>query len=146
MLSNDYKVNESDKCIYYKYGNNICTIICLYIDDLLTFDSKIHIVNYVKSLFITTLIRKAQTKLKQLLVSILLDQKRELFYESHKVEKILRKCNYLIVNQQASYQLSSSLVFSSVLISDSFHSGLSQYHLFQKIAPPMMLNVQPLVA
>jgi len=50
-ISNEFKVNKIDKCIHYKYENNICTIICLYVDDLLIFDSKIHAVNYVKSLF-----------------------------------------------------------------------------------------------
>ncbi|AES74048.1 transmembrane protein, putative [Medicago truncatula] len=33
MTSNEYKVKECDKCIYYKYENNICTIICLYVDN-----------------------------------------------------------------------------------------------------------------
>jgi hypothetical protein len=55
MLSNDYKVNESDNCIYYKYENNICTVICLYVDTLLVFGSKIHALNYVKLLFINNI-------------------------------------------------------------------------------------------
>ena len=29
IISNGFKVNESDKCIYYKSENDICTIICL---------------------------------------------------------------------------------------------------------------------
>ena len=37
IISNDFKVNESDKCVYYKFENNICTIIYLYVDDLLVF-------------------------------------------------------------------------------------------------------------
>lgn len=28
IISNEYKVNESKKYIYYKYENNICTIPC----------------------------------------------------------------------------------------------------------------------
>ena len=43
-------MNESEKCIYYKSENNICTIICLYRDDLLIFYSNIHAVNNVKYL------------------------------------------------------------------------------------------------
>jgi len=35
MISNEYKVNESDKFIYYKYKNNICAIICLSVDELI---------------------------------------------------------------------------------------------------------------
>ena len=50
MIRNEFKVNESDKCIYCKYDNNICTIICLYVDNLLIFGANIHEVNVVKSL------------------------------------------------------------------------------------------------
>ena len=50
IITNDFKVNESDKCIYYKFENDICTIICLYVDDLLIFGSNIHAINSVKSL------------------------------------------------------------------------------------------------
>jgi len=35
-----------------KVTNNICTIICLYEDNLLRFGLKIHVISYVKSLFI----------------------------------------------------------------------------------------------
>jgi len=58
MLPNEHKVNESDKCIYNKYGINICTIICLYEDDLLIFGLKIHVMIYVKSLFINNIDKK----------------------------------------------------------------------------------------
>jgi len=58
MLSNEHKVNESDKPIYNKYGNNICTIICLNEDNLLIFGLKIHVMNYVKSLFINNIDKK----------------------------------------------------------------------------------------
>lgn len=50
MLSNGYKVNERDICVYYKFENRICTIICHYVDDLLMFGSNIQAVNDVKSL------------------------------------------------------------------------------------------------
>ena len=43
-------MNESDNCIYYKYENNIYTIIYLFVNDVLIFHSNIHDVNVVKSL------------------------------------------------------------------------------------------------
>ena len=30
FMSKGFKVNKSDKCIYYKSENDLCTIICLY--------------------------------------------------------------------------------------------------------------------
>jgi len=50
VISNEYKVNESDKCFYYKYENNICAIICLNVEDLLIFGSNVPAINSVKSL------------------------------------------------------------------------------------------------
>jgi len=41
-----------------KVTNNIYTIICLYEDDLLIFGLKIHVINYVKSLFINNIDKK----------------------------------------------------------------------------------------
>jgi hypothetical protein len=41
IISNEFKLNESDKCIYYKYDNDISTIICLYVDDLLIYNKKL---------------------------------------------------------------------------------------------------------
>ena len=36
-------MNESDKYIYYKSENDIYTIICLYVDDMIIFVSNIHV-------------------------------------------------------------------------------------------------------
>ena len=50
VTSNGFRINESDKCIYYKSENNACTIICLYVDDILIFGYNIHVVSNVKSM------------------------------------------------------------------------------------------------
>ena len=50
IISHGFRINESDKCVYYKFIDNICTIICLYVDDLLIFGSHIDVVNKVKNL------------------------------------------------------------------------------------------------
>lgn len=35
MLSHGFKINECDKCIYIKFFNNSCVIVCLYPDNML---------------------------------------------------------------------------------------------------------------
>lgn len=45
IILNGYKVNESNKNVYYKSENGICIIICLDVDDLLIFGSNFHVVN-----------------------------------------------------------------------------------------------------
>ena len=94
IISNDFKVNESDKCIHYKFENDICTIICLYVDDLLIFGSNIHAINSVKSLLSANFDMKdlgeasviLGIKITRSLKGISLDQ-------SHYIEKILKKYN-----------------------------------------------------
>ena len=48
-MSKGFKVNENDKCIYYK-TEDWYTIICLYVDDMLIFGSNLHAINDVKSM------------------------------------------------------------------------------------------------
>jgi len=85
-----------------KVTNNICTIICLYEDNLLIFGLKIHVMNYVKSLFINNIDKKDLDKVEVILgFKITRSKKENLFYETHKLEKILRKCDYLSLNLQA---------------------------------------------
>lgn len=50
-----------------KVTNNICTIICLYEDDLLIFGLTIHVMNYMKSLFINNIDKKDLDKVEVIL-------------------------------------------------------------------------------
>ena len=86
-----------------KVTNNICTIICLYEDDLLIFDLKIHVMNYVKSLFINNIDKKDLDKVEVILdFKITRSEKKNFFFDkSHKVEKFLRKYYYFTVNLQS---------------------------------------------
>ena len=48
MMSNGFKINECDKCVYVKNTNNGCVIICLYVDDLLIMGSNDDIIQATK--------------------------------------------------------------------------------------------------
>ena len=95
IISLGFRINESDKCVYYKFIDNICTIICLYVDDLLIFGSHIDAVNKVKNLLRQNFDMKdlgeadliLGTKITRTSDGIALDQ-------SHYIEKLLRKYNY----------------------------------------------------
>ena len=95
IISHGFRINESDKCVYYKFIDNICTIICLYVDDLLIFGSHIDVVNKVKNLLRQNFEMKdlgeadliLGTKITRISDGIALDQ-------SHYIEKLLRKYNY----------------------------------------------------
>jgi hypothetical protein len=95
MTSNEFKVNESDKCIYYKYENGICTIVCLYVDDLLIFGSNISAINAVKSLLSNNFDMKDLGEASVILgIKITRSKDGITLDQSHYVEKILKKYNY----------------------------------------------------
>lgn len=100
-------MNESDKCIYYKYKSGFFTIICPHVDDdFLIFGSNIHVVTNVKLLlckfFDMKDLREARVilgiKITRSNIGISLDQ-------SYYVEKILRNINIFIVNLQALHKI-----------------------------------------
>ncbi|KAL6316136.1 hypothetical protein AAG906_015966 [Vitis piasezkii] len=50
LVINGYFINVVDKCIYNKYEDNTCVVICLYVDDMLIFGSSLEVVCETKKL------------------------------------------------------------------------------------------------
>jgi tRNA(Ser,Leu) C12 N-acetylase TAN1 len=44
-----YVVNEVDRCAYYRHAGGHFVILCLYVDDILIFETNMDIINEVKS-------------------------------------------------------------------------------------------------
>ena len=44
LITNGYSINDVDKCIYNKYEDNTCVVICLYVDDMLIFGTNLEVV------------------------------------------------------------------------------------------------------
>ena len=44
LVTNGYSINDVDKCIYNKYEDNTCVVICLYVDDMLIFGTSLEVV------------------------------------------------------------------------------------------------------
>jgi len=71
-----------------KVTNNICTIICLFEDDLLIFGLKIHVMNYVKPLFINNIDKKDLDKVEVILgFKITRSKKRTFFMKLTKLRR-----------------------------------------------------------
>ena len=45
MLSNGFKINECEKCVYVKSTNDSRIIVCLYVDDMLIMETNKNIIN-----------------------------------------------------------------------------------------------------
>ncbi|CAL1388160.1 unnamed protein product [Linum trigynum] len=95
VLSHGFKVNESDKCIYCKSENNTCTIICLYVDDMLIFGTNIHVVNEAKAMLKESFEVKDLGEAKFMLgIQITRTANGYSLDQSSYIEKILKKYNY----------------------------------------------------
>ena len=44
LVTNGYFINDADKCIYSKYEDNTCVVICLYVDDMSIFGTSLKVV------------------------------------------------------------------------------------------------------
>nr|ABA97586.1 retrotransposon protein, putative, Ty1-copia subclass [Oryza sativa Japonica Group] len=48
LTSAGFVVNEADKCVYYRYGGGEGVILCLYVDDILIFETSLNVIEEVK--------------------------------------------------------------------------------------------------
>ena len=95
LLSNGFKTNESDKCIYYKTFDDAHVIICLYVDDLLIFGPNMDIINAAKMLLKNNFDMKDLGEANVILGMKISRTSNGIFVDqSHYIEKILKKYNY----------------------------------------------------
>ena len=50
MMSNRFKINECDKCVYIKNTDKGYAIVCLYVDDMLIIDSNNDMIKTTKKM------------------------------------------------------------------------------------------------
>ena len=48
MIKDEFTINECDKCFYTKTVENVCIIVCLYVDDMLIFGTNIEVIKSTK--------------------------------------------------------------------------------------------------
>ena len=96
ILSDGFKHNSADKCIYSKFTNNCVVIICLYVDDLLIFGTNMKGISDTKNYL------ASQFKMKDLgevdtILGIKVKKHSEGYSlcQSHYIEKMLIKFNHL---------------------------------------------------
>lgn len=49
LISIGFVINDTNRCVYYRYGGDEGVILCLYIYDILIFDTNIDAINEVNS-------------------------------------------------------------------------------------------------
>ena len=96
MLSNGFKINECDKCVYVKNTHNGFTILCLYVDDMLIMGNDSEVVKVTKRLLTSKFDMKDMG-----VADVILGVKIHKTYgglalsQSHYIKMILGKCKNL---------------------------------------------------
>ena len=94
MMTNGFKINECDKCIYVKTTNHGYVILCLYVDDILIVGSNNEMVKYTKSMLNSRFDMKDMGLADVILgIKIIKSPDGLILSQSHYLDKILGKYN-----------------------------------------------------
>ncbi|WJZ95597.1 hypothetical protein VitviT2T_014356 [Vitis vinifera] len=92
LVTNGYSINNVDKCIYNKYEDNTCVVICLYVDDMLIFGTSLEVVCETKKFLVSKFdmndLREAEVILG---IKITRTPNELKLSQEHYVEKNIRK-------------------------------------------------------
>lgn len=92
MLSNGFKINECDKCVYTKNTQNGYVIVCLYVDDILIFGSNNDMIKSTKRI-LTSKFDMKDLGVADVILGIKISRTAQglVLSQSHYIEKILGK-------------------------------------------------------
>ena len=96
MLSNGFKINECDKCVYIKNTPNHEVIVCLYVDDMLIISKNIIDINATKRMLSKSFDMKELGVADFILgIKIYRTPQGLALSQSHYIDKVLDKFKYL---------------------------------------------------
>ena len=92
MMTNGFKINECDKCVYVKNTERGFVIICLYVDDILIMGSNNEIIKTTKEMFNNKFDMK-DLGVADVILGIKISKTSNglILSQSHYIEKILKK-------------------------------------------------------
>jgi len=95
LICDGFSPNDADKCVYSKYENGECVIICLYVDDMLIFGTCIDIVSRTK-LFLGSKFEMKDMDEANVILGVRIIRKGDSISLSQEqyIEKLLRKFGY----------------------------------------------------
>ena len=92
MMTNGFKINENDKCVYVKSNQNDHVIVCLYVDDMLIMGSNINIIKTIKQMLANKFEMKDMGVADVILgIKISRTSQGLVLSQSHYVDTILKK-------------------------------------------------------
>jgi hypothetical protein len=95
ILSNGFRIHQSDKCVYSKFIGNKGVIICLYVDDMLIFGTDLESIQNTKEILSSSFSMKDMGVADIILgIRIMRQGDSLVLNQSHYIEKILKKFNH----------------------------------------------------
>jgi hypothetical protein len=95
LILADFSVNEADRCVYYHHGGGQGVILCLYVDEILIFGTRLDVINEVKTLLCQCFDMKDLGGANVILnIKIIKGDNEITLTQSHYVEKVLSHFGY----------------------------------------------------
>jgi hypothetical protein len=96
LTSAVFVVNEANSCVYYRYGGGEGVILCLYVDDILIFESSLKVIEEVKKFLSSNFTMKDLGEADVILnIKLLREDDGEVtLLQSHYVEKMLSRFGF----------------------------------------------------
>ena len=90
MMSNGFRINECDKCVYIKDAANGYVIVCLYVDDMLIIGSNNDIIKATKRM-LTSEFDMKDLGVADVILGMKISRKSDglVLYQSNYVKKVL---------------------------------------------------------
>jgi hypothetical protein len=83
-------------CVLYRHGGGHFVILCLYVDDILIFGTKLDIINEVKSFLSKSFVMKDLGEADVILnIKFIKEESGITLSQSHYVEKVLSRFDYM---------------------------------------------------
>jgi hypothetical protein len=96
VISNGFRLNETDKCIYFKMFDSNIVIICLYVDDMLIFSNSISCIKDTKD-FLSSHFDMKDMGIANTILGIKLHKIGNAYAisQTHYIDKVLNKFSHL---------------------------------------------------
>ena len=134
MLSNGFKINECDKCVYVKTTQKGYVIVCLYVDDMLIIGSNAEMIRITK-LFLSSRFDMKDMGIADVILGIKISKIPEglILSQSHYIAKVLEKFKkYEIIPKKTPVDISLHLAKNTGI-------GISQLEYSQIIGSLMYI-------
>jgi hypothetical protein len=95
LISAGFSVNEANRCVYYRHGGGQWVILCLYVDDILIFETSLDVINEVKTFLCQSFDMKDMDDADVILnIKLIKGENGITLMQSHYVEKVLSRFGY----------------------------------------------------